>query len=86
MDWQPIASAPRDGTVVYARRVYDGKLIAEGFAKWGVNSPTAPMRQWSSGGLYPDIPPNNEYADTARWVTHDGRFSFPEPTHWKHGR
>lgn len=82
-DWQPIETAPKDGSVIYARRVYQGKIIKEGRAVWGINSADAPMRQSSPGGLYGSIPPDNEYADTPRWLTEDRRYSFPTPTHWK---
>lgn len=80
--WQPIETAPKDGRTIRAKRAYEGCVIKEGLAKWGVNSAEAPMRQWSSGGLDGPIPPDIEYANTPRWVTEDGRYSFPTPTHW----
>ena len=82
MDWQPIETAPKDGSVIYAKRVYGGETIKEGRAVWGINSADAPMRGWSPGGLYAPTPPDNEYADTPRWLTEDRRYSFPTPTHW----
>lgn len=81
-DWQPIKTAPRDGRRIWVKRVYQDKLVSEGWAVWGVNSADAPMRRWGYGGLSGPIPPDNEYADTARWLTEGRRYSFPSPTHW----
>lgn len=83
MTWQPISTAPKDGTRIWAKRVHMGRIVKEGWAVWGINSADAPMRQWADGGLGDPIPPNHDYADTPRWLTEDRRYSFPEPTHWK---
>lgn len=83
MEWQPIESAPRDGSPVWVKRVHEGRVVKEGWAVWGVNSDDAPMRQWGDGGLGEPIPPDNDFADTARWLNPDRRYSFPTPTHWK---
>lgn len=82
MKWQSIETAPKDGTLIHAKRVYQGRVVKEGAALWGVNSADAPMRQWTPGGLEGPVPPDNEYADTPRWLTQDRRYSFPMPTHW----
>lgn len=82
MEWQDISSAPRDGTAVWCKRVYNGCVIAEGWAVWGVNSADSPMRQFADGGLYAPIPPDHEYADEPKWLKPDRRYSFPAPTHW----
>lgn len=84
--WQDIATAPKDGTVIWARRIFGGRVISEGWARWGINAPDAPMRKSVPGGLYGDIPPDNEYADKPRWVTEDRMYSFPTPTEWLPGR
>jgi hypothetical protein len=82
MDWQPISSAPKDGTRVWCRRVYKSQTVKEGWAVWGINSDDAPMRQETNGGLWGVIPPDHAYADTPRWLTENRRYSFPEPTEW----
>ena len=83
MEWRPIATAPRDGSKVWVKRDHNGILVKEGWAVWGVNSDDAPMRHWGPGGLDGPIPPDIAYADTARWLKPDRRYSFPTPTHWK---
>lgn len=84
-NWQDIATAPKDGSRVYVRRIHNGRSFKEGWAVWGINSADAPMRQWIGGGFSPPIPPDHTYADTPRWLTEDRRFSFPTPTEWLPG-
>jgi|LULJ01.1.fsa_nt_gb hypothetical protein len=81
--WQDIETAPKDGTAIWARRVYEGSIIKEGWARWGVNAAGAPMRKSAPGGLYGVIPPDNDYADKPRWRTEDMMYSFPTPTEWR---
>ncbi|MDR6511431.1 hypothetical protein J2792_002303 [Novosphingobium capsulatum] len=85
-NWQDIATAPRDGSKVWVRRIYDGRIVKEGWAVWGINSDDAPMRQWADGGLSGIIMPDHAYADTARWLVPDRRYSFPTPTEWLPGK
>lgn len=33
-EWQPIQTAPKDGSTVAVRRIYDGQVIYEGPAAW----------------------------------------------------
>jgi hypothetical protein len=83
IEWRyDMENAPRDGRMVYVKREYEGQIIKEGWAVWGVNSADAPMRQWGQGGLGGPIPPDNAYADKPRWLNPDRRFSFPTPTAW----
>lgn len=91
MDWLPIDTAPKNGRQVWVRRIYEGRLIAEGWAVWGIADHNAPMR----APLGPD-PLNRltgadyareakeavEYADTPRWLKPGRKFVFPTPTHW----
>lgn len=81
-EWQDISTAPKDGTRVWCRRVYKGRLVKEGWAVWGTNSEDAPMRQETDGGLWGVIPADNAYADTPRWLIEDRRYAFPAPTEW----
>jgi hypothetical protein len=77
MTWQPIESAPKDGRKVWVKRVYEGRIVKEGWAVFDVASDDAPIR--FSDAL---IPADHEYADTPRWRVEGRRFSFPTPTHW----
>lgn len=70
-DWQDISSAPKDGTPIWARRVFRGKVVVKGRAVWGVMADDAPMRQEDC-----------DYADTPRWLRTNRLYSFPTPTHW----
>lgn len=79
--WKLIETAPKDGTRVWVKRVYEGRIVTEGFAVFGVAHKNAPMRQ-------PDHWPNetqkdrDDYANEPRWLKPDRMHSFPEPTHW----
>lgn len=77
MEWQPIETAPKDGSRQWVKRVHEGRVVKEGWAVWGVNSADAPMRHADDYG-----PADIAYADTPRWLTEDRRYSFPTPTHW----
>lgn len=91
-DWQPIETAPHDGSVVYVRRIYEGRLVTEGEAVFALPHPHAPQLQ----ALGPD-PLNRlsaqDYAHEAdhrrklaaepHWMLPDRMYSFPMPTHWR---
>jgi hypothetical protein len=85
-DWEPIESAPTDGRPVWVRRVFNGEVIKEGTAIFAALCPTAPMRQWSDGGLDGPIPPDNASANALRWTNPDRIHRFPTPTHWHPAR
>jgi hypothetical protein len=82
MDWRSIETAPKDGSLVWVKRVHDGRIVKEGWAVFAPLLDIAPMRQWTAGGLYDPIPPDHEAADELRWCNADRLHRFPEPTHW----
>ena len=89
-DWQPIKTAPRDGTVVRLRRVFQGELVAEGpgrFAHFHDNAPARSRlldRRSTTDGTRDIEEHQARMAMVAepRWLVEDGLFLFPEPTHW----
>lgn len=89
MDWQPIGTAPHDGSVVRVKRVYEGRIVKEGEAVFDIPHPAAPMLS-SLGpdplGRYVDYVGEAraiENAKTAkRWLRPDRMYAFPTPTHW----
>jgi hypothetical protein len=90
-EWQPIETAPRDGSVVRVKRVYQGRVIAEGDAVFGVAHPAAPQRQslgpdplgrLSAADYEAEDAATIAYADKPKWLKPDRMCSFPEPTHW----
>jgi len=90
-DWQPIETAPKDGTVVHVRRVAPSGMIFEGPAVWDVLAAAAPSRQ----GAGPDPLGRLSASDYARenderaawtaepkWLKPDRLYAFPTPTEW----
>lgn len=82
MSWKSISLAPHDGSRQYVKRVHNGRVVKEGWARWCRANEAAEIRFESYGGLDGPIPADAAYADTPRWRTDDGLYSFPEPTHW----
>jgi hypothetical protein len=78
--WQSIDTAPKDGSTVYVRRIYEGRVVYEGPAEW---------RQHDSEALFDPI--TGEQFATAetsmRWkypLGHkDDAYCVPVPTEWK---
>jgi hypothetical protein len=94
MDWESIEAAPKDGTKVWVKRVYQRRIVAEGWAVWGLPHEHAPMRQ--SLGLDPlgrlsaadyrrEAEERNAMVAEGRWLLPDRMYAFPTPTHWKPG-
>ena len=95
IDWIPIAGIPadlKDGRSVMVRRLYEGRLVKQGYAKFSRPAPESPMCQ----PLGPDPlgRPVNPVLDqvladqaraTARWLNPDQMHAFPEPTHFAFG-
>lgn len=79
MDWQPIATAPKDGTLCHVKRMYRRALVSEGNAYFGevtINYPYIP----SVGGAPEFLATSQTYRDV--WVREGGVYLFPAPTHW----
>lgn len=75
-NWQDIETAPKDGTVVWAKRVHEGNLIFEGPAVWRtVDFPALPPHPLD-GDVYAP-------AETATgWMMPGQEKRVPTPTHW----
>lgn len=81
-DWQPIETAPKDGSTITVRREFCGSTIYEGPAAW---------RTVHFKGLDPDPLGRPEPAWVCRdeiatgWMHPAGVKDkrVPEPTHWK---
>ena len=90
--WQPIATAPVDGSEVYVRRIHEGHLVKEGLAVFDVPVADAPMLQpFEADPLgRPENFVSEERAaqiiesarSTKRWMNPDRVYAFPQPTHW----
>lgn len=87
-DWKDISTAPKDGTRVWVKLVYDDQVITEGWAVWGAAHGQAPQRQPEIPdplGRPPLMTPEQHaaYAGTPKWMSEDRMFTFPTPTHWR---
>lgn len=76
-DWQPISTAPKDGSIIDVRRVDEGKVAFAGQASWRTVT-------------FPALPPHPIGGDiyapeetVTGWMCADVDKRFPEPTHWK---
>lgn len=72
IEWQPIESAPKDGTrvLLWVPRDLDGKCLRLGF--W-----------WSSETLeYGQVTHRNQYWFTGLCASFNPSSPAPEPTHW----
>jgi hypothetical protein len=80
--WEPIQTAPMDGTILMLKRVHQGKVVTQACGYYGKLSAEAPQRQWQRGNaITPDGPPF-ENCDEPRWCKEGGLYNFPAPTHW----
>lgn len=74
MDWQPIETAPKDGTVVRVSRVVDGERLFVMDASW--REATFPPFSDAASGL--SLPEEN----VTGWMAADMDKRAPTPTHW----
>lgn len=90
-EWQSIGTAPKDGTVIWARRVHEGRVVAEGEAEWGVAAFAAPIREpmiadplgrMTDAQYAEEAVAMKNRADTPRWMRKGRMYAFPEPTEW----
>jgi hypothetical protein len=79
-DWQPIDGAPKDGSTVTVKRVYEGDVIYEGPAAWR----TVHFPALSPDPLNRHEPIGFGGAETVTgWMHPDQDKRVPEPTHFK---
>lgn len=89
--FQPIDTAPKDRPI-YARCVFNGHIVSEGLAVWGLLADIAPARR--SADLDPlgrltaeDYAREDQlraaYVAKERWLTADRLYTFPTPTDWR---
>ncbi|OBQ68937.1 hypothetical protein EFV37_29305 [Mesorhizobium loti] len=74
--WMSIETAPKDGSTVHVKRVYEGAIIYEGPAVW---------RTVRFGSLADPITGKTfaEVEDATGWMRIDSEHRVPEPTHWR---
>ncbi len=81
-EWQDISTAPRDGSPVWVKRVYEGAVIAEGEAVFDYLHPSAPSLHPPAGLGVPSRWAE-ELAAEKHWLRPNRMHFFPAPTHWR---
>ncbi len=76
MDWQPIDTAPKDGTICRVKRVQRGAIVRDGRAYFGDMT----IDYGAHGIVAGMADPSHTYDGV--WIDEDGRHLFPQPTHW----
>lgn len=85
-DWQPIETAPRDGTIIDLWIVDQGGGHRLADAWWATQRRSILDRQIVSGWFAPNMDYEGEYgfanADVTPFKSKDGREWFSRATHW----
>ncbi len=77
--WCDIASAPKDGSKVWVRQLWQGRTAFEGWAVWGRRDPAfAHVRADACDRVLA-----GSEALPERWLKPDRDYYFPEPTQWR---
>ena len=76
MDWRPIDTAPKDGTICRVKRVQRGAIVRDGRAYFGDMT-----IDYGAHGIVAGLADTSHTYDGV-WIDEDGRHLFPQPTHW----
>ena len=76
MDWQPIGTAPKDGTICRVKRVHRGVIVRDGRAYFGDM-----IIDYGVHGVVAGLADPSHTCDGV-WIDEDGGHLFPQPTHW----
>lgn len=91
-EWQDIETAPKDGRPVRVRRTYEGRVIKEGVAVFGLLAADAPARRsigpdplgrLSIADYAREGAAREEWVNGLRWLNEDRMHAFPTPTEWR---
>lgn len=80
--WQPIATAPRDGTVVRLKRVFERRKITEGRGYFGDLTIRYGGFDYLAAVGDRRHEPVSEKTHIGVWIHEDRAHLFPTPTHW----
>lgn len=80
MDWQPIETAPRDGTWIQARIPGHGSDNVIAWVGGLLNDKGEERGGW---GYMEDGEPPDDWTDGVCWETNEDGLPSTNPTHWK---
>lgn len=75
--WQPIDTAPKDGSILHVRRIHEGRVIYEGPAAWRTVHFEALPPHPLDGDVYAPRTP------LTWWAYPREDKMVPTPTHWR---